>query len=1047
MKRAIAFIILLALGVLALKLAIGDETAVKANGKHEQKADDRAGNDKQPAKNTDENVEPQGNQPGVRIDSGNGVGASISQSGPLTIPRRRPIDLGEGRVRMETVYILDAKNSVPLGEGLQQLLGVTLKLFDKGKHAATVLASEAFIELGRDANGNPGFDESKEIDLRDAIITAEPGSRTAGLRLELGDARVTISEHEVQLTTEPEQFVKVMIEGKQSATLTGNGAIARLPRSKDSALRKADITILSNPKLETGDLSIQAAGRLHYVEDTVTGAAQITINDQVELDLEHSKVSLLGMGITSLDAESADPKARQTSTVRGDQFTGWLLRSKDKVEDRAGQERDGKKRNAMVWQRLTLVGAPATVDAPGVHVSTPRITVRPGPLGDPYVVTAHGGNSRIEQTELRPGSKQEAPVVGISPRRIHFVRPSESIGALHRSYGFPQWTLRSLEQQQIVIFRGASRIDSGTRTVTASDGLMVVRRASGKTGAVQGFGQIEVHQRGVAKRDGNRVSGKVPPDTIVKGNDGVLLIAGNGEERMRLGPVVDEQSTRWREHRYSVQHGDAKVKGLGGCKVTRAGERTSLDLRAPFNEIEAQFDKDGTALRNVRQLRTTFVGQEIVNLDVGGLPAKATLQKSGEQLLVQAPRMRSIGPRSLRLLPMELNESPWSEIPERDRTPRLMRTWSEAAGGQPNADYTVEVVGPRIDVHHVGGSHAIIDANADGDELPRVYAKLPQPKKSKSKAGKPATATPAEPATISCSARRLRILPFVLTPEVRSRFLGGARGLIPDLIFHSLARPWLLVDQVHEFELDDEQQGHIEGTGERLFLSQGGKSVLFVGNPDNQTPAIVSRRHAGRTVVMQGARVRVRNDDAVRLSALGSFDDRSMFLAPTMTLHEPGSSGLLAHMRAVCRGNIRVDPDAVRFGGPVEAYGLLPDGASDPDALHIDARQLILNRSARTGEIETVLGDDVTIDWTQLDAHAAKIELDLPKSRCIATDPKGAEIEFPNGRVYRSVRLSANYRTWSISTGPGRAVQRNTPSKSTPSGKATSGGVGQEGSK
>ena len=57
-------------------------------------------------------------------------------------------------------------------------------------------------------------------------------------------------------------------------------------------------------------------------------------------------------------------------------------------------------------------------------------------------------------------------------------------------------------------------------------------------------------------------------------------------------------------------------------------------------------------MRNVRQLLATFAGEILTELDVGGLPVRGTLQKQGEVLHMQAPRLHQIGPRSLRLLPM-----------------------------------------------------------------------------------------------------------------------------------------------------------------------------------------------------------------------------------------------------------------------------------------------------------------------------------------------------------------------------------------------------------
>jgi hypothetical protein len=1007
-KRLIAFLVLIGSGVLALWFAIGDEATVRANsgGRNTKNT---------PAPKRPKSVQAPGG-PGVQL-GGQGGGAKLSQHGKLVYPKDREIPIGGGRTRKERVFVLRAEDSRPIGDGLQQLTNVSLKLFDKGVHAATVLAREAFVELGRDPNGEPTFGEQKNIEVRDCIITAEPGSQLDGLRLELGDATIVIGDNLVQLTTAATQFVTMTFAGRQSVKLTGRGATARLPRSSENGLQKAEITIQTDPVLTADDLVVRASGRLRYVEDTVTGAAQISLDDNVELKLTHGALKLPGMR----SADLSDAEKKSESKIRGDQFTGWLLRNKNKS---IKSDPNDKTRGDLGWQRLVLIGAPATIDVPGVHVSTPRIMVRPGPLGDPFIVTTHGGESRIEQTTLFPSNSLRAPVITTSPRRIHIAQPGNSAGALHRAMGFPQWTIRSLVQQQIVIYEGAAKFESGTRRITASDGLVIYGRPSGETGVVQGFGDVEVFEAGTV----DPVTGKQKPDLIAKGNDGMLLTIAANNLQLQLGLAKDQKSARWREHRYSVTYGTAAVSGLGACKVQSSNTRTTLELRAPFDEIQADFDEEGTKLRNVRQLLATLEDKVITDLDVGGLPVRATFQKEDEVLQAQAPRLRQIGPRSMRLLPMDLDESPWSEMTELDRTPRLLRTWKEAQNGGPLQEHSVEVVGPRIDVHHAGGRHAIIDAHAQGEVLPRIYAKIPQ-------------TGSIEPTTVTCAAARLRVLPFALPTEVRRIYFGGAHGLLPNLVMHSLAKPWLLVDDVRDFQLDDELQGHINGSGHRLLISQGGKALLFVGNADAQTPAIVRRTFEGRTVVMEGARVRVNNDNAVQLAALGSFDDRSTFMPPTMTLHQAGSNNLLSNMRAVCLGNIQVDPGVVRFGGRVEAHGLQPDGQIDPAGININAETLSMRRIiegegpafavGKPGDISLIEGTNVVVDWPKLDARAANIKIDVLRGHCTASDPTGAIVQLPDGRTLRSTWAFVNYKTWSFRTGASSVVQP-TPKTSAP---------------
>ena len=107
----------------------------------------------------------------------------------------------------------------------------------------------------------------------------------------------------------------------------------------------------------------------------------------------------------------------------------------------------------------------------------------------------------------------------------------------------------------------------------------------------------------------------------------MLLTVGKSFERIQLGPANDQSSVRSREHRYSIQYGAAALRGFGGCIVERTGNRTRLELRAPFDQIEADFQSEETQLRNVRQLLAAFDGEVLTDLDVGGLPVRATFKK------------------------------------------------------------------------------------------------------------------------------------------------------------------------------------------------------------------------------------------------------------------------------------------------------------------------------------------------------------------------------------------------------------------------------------
>ena len=103
----------------------------------------------------------------------------------------------------------------------------------------------------------------------------------------------------------------------------------------------------------------------------------------------------------------------------------------------------------------------------------------------------------------------------------------------------------------------------------------------------------------------------------------------------------------------------------------------------------------------------------------------------------------------------------------------------------------------------------------------------------------------------------------------------------------------------------------------------------------------------------------------------------------------------------------------------------MPNGAIDPQGMNIDARQLEMKRQPATGRVASVEGEDVSVDWPRLGATAARVQLDLLRETCVASDSSAAVITMPDGRELRSTRISVNYLTWEISTGPSSA--RRTP--------------------
>lgn len=977
MKRLLAFLCLLALGVVALRMAIGDDTFVRGGT----------------TKNT--NRPPSLDQlpitGGVPVEHGK-VRATVSAAGLFEHTRRRAIPIGNGRERLEEVFVLRAKESFPLANGVQQLDQVSMLLFDHGKQVATLHADRAFVELKADANGDPSFDEAKDIDLRNMVLSGLPGTRLAGLRFEIGDAKVHVEDQELVVTTAPDQPVMLQFAGEQSVTLRGKGLQTRLPRDRDGAMQRADIDILHEPVLTTEGVTARARSRLHYTENLVSGAGQVTLSDDVEVELDSSTFVLPGASRTP------SAKVAGSTKIRGDQFLGWLLRKTQR--DDAGRER-----HEVQWRQLVLTGAPASIDLPEGRMTTPRLTAVPGLFGDPFLITAHGGESRLEQLQIRPGSRQKRDelVTGSARRRIHIVRPGQQSGAMHRAFGFPNWSLRPLNELHVVLTEGESNFTGGARTLQAEGGMHVARRDDADVSFVRGYGPVRVVRP--ATTPGEK-------DLVAVGNDGFTLTNTLTSEMLQLGPPMTTATTaaELQRHAFEVRYGDAVLSGRGACRAERAGEHMSLTCDAFEDSLVASMPSEGIELRNVHRLAAQFASDRVQALDVCGWPIALRLVHTGEALYAHSPRIVQSGPRSLRLLPAD-DAQPrwWSGLAAKDRIPVLDRA---VAATDRDGAQTMQVRGPWIDVHHVGGRDAMVDAKAVGDERPQVYARISERPNS-------------EPTTIAAAAERLRLLPFQITREARRLHLGGNGGVLHDLVSHSLGAPWLMVDRVHSFELDDETHGHVTGVGHRLFVSQGRHAVMFVGDPVTLTPARVERHKDGRVITLHGARVRMFDDADVPLQALAAFDDWTT-LEPRFTLHEPGGTSLLSHLQATCRGDIEVRPRAIAFLGPVAAIGLKADGTPDPFGIQIDARELGLQRNIETGDIIGVLGKTVAIDWSRMSAACHQIEIDLPRNRCIASGglDDDALVQLGNGLEVRAPRVEVDYDTLSL-RGSGLRIRQN----------------------
>jgi hypothetical protein len=973
MKRLLAFLALLALGIVALRLAIGDENAIAGRGDRPRTPSTPPGS-------------------GITVQQGN-LNAEVTQRGDFLLSRWREVQETATRTRRELVYELRAADSQPLGSGRQQLDGLEMRLFDDGQRVGTLTAKQAFVTVRADANGVPSLDEGKDIDLRDAVFATTPSSKLQSMRLELATALIKVEEDEILLTAPIEVPVFAVLDGTPQVTLRGFGTQARLPRNDDSALRRADVEILRQPTLSTAGLELRAAGRLRFVQDIDTGAGLVTLDERVECDFTSGELAPTGA------------RGAGAIKVRGDQFFGWLQRRDDQAKDATGGD---DQERAADWRQLLLVGAPATVELPWGKLSTPRVTALPGVLGDPFSITAHGGAARLEQTALRDGARFQELLTGTSERPIHYVLPREQGGALHRSFGFPRWAMRPLEDLQVVVLEGAAELTGETLQCRARDGLRILRRDGSDAGTLVGLGPAHVTKR-ATKPD--------QADFAADVSDGFTLAATTTGERLQLGPPAPadpDAKGRWRDHTFAVRYGDATMRGRGVGEFSSSGKQSRLSFLSPDAGMVAKMPGQGLDLARLRSLEATFDDREPLALDIAGWPIDMHWTRGGDSLAAKAPRVLQTGPHSLRLLPADASRPGlWSGLPAAAAQPSVRR--GTAAHDRHGAQQ-LEVRGPHIDVHHAGGRDLIVDAVAVDDELPHVYAQIDQ-------------AGGGEPTTIACAAERLRVLPFVLTPLARGWLVGGDDDPLARIATFGVAQPWLSVEDVREFALDDPRHGHVEGNARRLYVSHGGRAALFVGDATDGTPARVTRTAKGRAITLLGSRVRLFDDDKVRLQALGTFVEGGEFTPPSMTLRESEGRGLLSHMRAVCRGDIEVVPEAVLFGGRVLAHGLRRDGEIDPSGLRIDARELSLLRDAdatseRDGDVVRAIGRDVTFAWSHVRAVCAQMDLDVIARRLVATDDDEAVVTLPGGREVRAPRVELDYERMALRTSSTRVVQR-----------------------
>ncbi|MCY2955827.1 MAG: hypothetical protein NT107_02185 [Planctomycetota bacterium] len=634
MKRLLLFLVLLVAGFVVLNALVDTEKATE-----------------QPV-NTQTLPRPATQQgAGIQMPSG-GMTISTQISGPLKIGQVRLVPTGDGS-RKETVYELSCQNTVPLADGTYRLDGVTVRLFDAGKHAANMTAAQAVVALREDANGKRSVREDKDLELTGVNFDSLQGARIGELHMECGRLRAQITDDAIKLRTPDDQEpVAIRLGGQRAGSLSGRGLRAHLPKNRTDDQGTLDIVILRDPILETQGITATAKGNLHYLELLTTGSALLQLDQTVSLALQSASISAnSNQGLTS---------------IVGDQLVCALQRNR--------QSSGGE---AVIWEQIQLRGAPARVDNPSFSLRSPKLTVSKGLDGKPSMITAHGGPAQLIQ---RGANDTSSTFVSDAPIRL--LQPSSSLAALHFGFGFPAYALRPLSAMQIVVFDGKCHLETndGIR-VDANRGLRLFRFSAEKAGGpaiAQGLGDVVIEQGGGTDR------------TVATGSAGFLLTRKLDSYQLQLGE--DDAAAA---QTFGLRRGEVVLLGTGTCLLTRTLNGTASILAlSDAGSIQGAFGNDLGAADHLTKLSATITKSELSELTAIGKDAHFTFTRSSERISAFANSITQTGRAS------------WQLLGVHEQPARIVRpSQGKIPGGELSA--------PNIEIHLLGAQDVMLDAKAD----------------------------------------------------------------------------------------------------------------------------------------------------------------------------------------------------------------------------------------------------------------------------------------------------------------------------------------------
>ena len=612
MKRLLALLVLLALGFLGLRLALGGESFGTLIGtKQEPGPQER----------------PKEQRPGVALGSGQGgtdeKPVKISIAGAGKLPKKREVALADGKSLLMNEYEIVYEDSAPLGEDRYRLSRVQVRFYKLGGTATAPVAlltsvlksAEMLVTLGRDDKGNAALREDKDMEFFDAALTTTEHGQPKNLELRLAHAKARSDASGTRISTfGDEDPFTLQIAGDRPLALTGRGLAAFLPAAGGDGRRTGslDLRVVNDPKLTAvtarSTTTAQARGPLHYVEDLASGDATVDMRN----------------GVVFTDRGATEQVAR------GDTLLGSLRRSKDA---------DTSKVTA-AWTRITLTGQPAQIDADGNSVRCDRLVVLPGLGHEPAWILARGKGTQLVRKEPDGSVSTFTAERGI---RVLRVRPwlEPYMPRLGPAFG------------ELVELEGRTTLEQAELKLAASEGMRILR---GKAvldrpalTTVVGHGVVDV-QRGTLA-----LAGDEGFFLWLRGDQGEITLASNaGKASVTL---AEGALTALRTLRAGFRGGALDTCVETGAAVRLVAKTARETIEGTADRVESRdgsaFDLHGEPASVVRDGGGRLSGR-LVRVTRYSERATGLFAQGGAQLFVERVEERAVEPVDLRARQIEM---------------------------------------------------------------------------------------------------------------------------------------------------------------------------------------------------------------------------------------------------------------------------------------------------------------------------------------------------------------------------------------------------------